>query len=66
MNKALPQESHGFPAKGGVLGYIQSLFAGRKSRVSQTTLERESFEREVKTQFMKLKEKGLSIPVFTL
>lgn len=57
----------GFPdAKVGIKGYITSLFGRRKKRVSPVTQERERFEREVKDQFLKLKEKGLSIPVFTL
>ncbi len=35
----------------------------RKSPIAQ---DRERFEAEVKEQFQKLKDKGLSIPVFTL
>lgn len=35
----------------------------RKNPVAQ---EREQFEEDVKEQFKKLKDKGLSIPVFTL
>lgn len=36
------------------------------SRTSPLVRERERFEEEVREQFKKLKEKGLSIPVFTL
>lgn len=56
----------GFSAEGGVKGYVTSLLNGKKHRVSPLVEERESFEREVKDQFLKLKEKGLSIPIFTL
>ncbi len=37
-----------------------------KARVSPMVKERQSFEQEVRRQFMELKKKGLSIPVFTL
>ncbi|OGG13614.1 hypothetical protein A2875_00415 [Candidatus Gottesmanbacteria bacterium RIFCSPHIGHO2_01_FULL_46_14] len=40
--------------------------ADRGERKSPVVTERERFERDVKDQFLKLKEKGLSIPVFTL
>jgi len=39
---------------------------GKTERKSPIALERERFEAEVKDQFKKLKDKGLSIPVFTL
>ncbi len=39
---------------------------GKKSRVSPLSRERERFEEEAKSQFQKLKDKGLSIPVFTM
>lgn len=39
---------------------------GKTERKSPIARERERFEAEVKEQFQKLKEKGLSIPVFTL
>ncbi len=39
---------------------------GKRSRVSPLTEERVRFEKDVHEQFVKLKEKGLSIPVFTL
>lgn len=47
----------GFPGRAGVKG---------DKRVSPLVAERQRFEEEVKEQFKKLKEKGLSIPVFTL
>ncbi|MCX6791732.1 MAG: hypothetical protein NT149_01710 [Candidatus Gottesmanbacteria bacterium] len=39
---------------------------GKTERQSPIALERKCFEAEVKEQFQKLKDKGLSIPVFTL
>ena len=39
---------------------------GKTQRQSPIALERKRFEAEVKEQFQKLKDKGLSIPVFTL
>jgi hypothetical protein len=39
---------------------------GKTERQSPIALERKRFEAEVKEQFQKLKDKGLSIPVFTL
>ena len=41
-------------------------FGSKSVRKSPITMERERFEAEVKDQFKKLKDKGLSIPVFTL
>ena len=41
-------------------------FGAKSERKSPITMERERFEAEVKDQFKKLKDKGLSIPVFTL
>lgn len=40
--------------------------AMQAGRVSPHRLERERFEGEVRNQFLKLKEKGLGIRVFTL
>lgn len=48
------------------LGWLRFLGIGKKSRMSPLTAERERFEREVREQFLKLKEKGISIPIFTL
>ena len=47
----------GFPGRAGVKG---------DKRVSPLVAERQQFEEGVREQFKKLKEKGLSIPVFTL
>lgn len=41
-------------------------FKSKVERKSPIARERERFEAEVKEQFQKLKEKGISIPVFTL
>lgn len=40
--------------------------ASAKSRVSPMVRDRQRFETEVRRQFVELKKKGLSIPVFTL
>ncbi len=50
---------------------IKTLFARwglavKSERKSPVARDREKFEEEVKEQFQKLKDKGLSIPVFTL
>jgi hypothetical protein len=46
---------------------IQRLGLGGKAvRESPMARERKRFEADVKEQFQKLKDKGLSIPVFTL
>ncbi|MFH0749700.1 MAG: hypothetical protein V1917_02160 [Candidatus Gottesmanbacteria bacterium] len=37
-----------------------------KARVSPMVKERQRFETEVRRQFIELKRKGISIPVFTL
>lgn len=37
-----------------------------KGRVSPMVKERQRFEQEVRRQFVELKKKGISIPVFTL
>ena len=53
------------PALG--LGIIlRALGLGKKARVSPFERERRSFEQGVRSELLKLKEKGLSIPVFTL
>lgn len=41
-------------------------FGVKPKRKSPIARERERFEAEVREQFQKLKDKGLSIPVFTL
>lgn len=45
------------------LGSALGIKAERKSPLAR---ERERFEADVKEQFQKLKDKGISIPVFTL
>lgn len=45
---------------------VLGMAAPHKGRVSPHRLERERFEGEVRNQFLKLKEKGLGIRVFTL
>lgn len=45
---------------------LGSFFGLKSERKSPIARERERFEAEVKEQFQKLKDKGLSIPVFTL
>ena len=45
---------------------LGKLTRDKGSRVSPIVRERERFEEEVREQFKKLKEKGISIPVFTL
>ncbi len=46
---------------------IKRLFrVNTKSQMSRQEEERKEFSDNVKKQFVKLKEKGLSIPVFTL
>ena len=51
----------------GKKSYMSVLLGrGKKGRKSPFTVERERFERDVRDQFLKLKEKGLGIHVFTL
>jgi hypothetical protein len=47
-------------------GFASLLGRGKEKRLSPLAQERMRFEKEVHEQFLKLKEKGLSIPVFTL
>ena len=47
-------------------GLASLLGRGKVERQSPLAAERIRFEKEVHEQFVKLKEKGLSIPVFTL
>lgn len=46
-------------------GYVATVLR-RPKRVSPLVSERKRFEEEVRQQFLKLKEKGLGIHVFTL
>ncbi len=48
------------------MGLGSKLGESSKSRVSPLVRERQRFEEEVRKQFMELKKKGISIPVFTL
>lgn len=49
------------------LGHIlRALGWGKKARMSPFERERRTFELEVRKELLALKEKGLSIPVFTL
>ena len=45
---------------------LTALGLGRKARISPFERERRSYSEEVRRELLKLKEKGLSIPVFTL
>jgi hypothetical protein len=47
-------------------GFATLLGRGKTKRLSPLAQERKRFEAEALEQFVKLKEKGLSIPVFTL
>ena len=62
----LPHKNWG-SGKSGVMGYItRALGLGVKKRVSPATQDAKRFERDAREQFVQLKNKGLSIPVFTL
>lgn len=52
--------------KNGVKGILFSLLGRKKARLSPGEAERMSFEEEARGQFVELKRKGLSIPIFTL
>lgn len=45
---------------------MRALGLGKKARMSPFEQERRSYEQDVRKELLKLKEKGLSIPVFTL
>ena len=45
---------------------LREVLKTKKSRVSPQAREREQFEDDVRQQFQQLKDKGLSIPIFTL
>jgi hypothetical protein len=66
MEKTLPHKNWG-SRLAGLMGYIaRALGLGSKKRVSPATRDEERFERDARDQFVQLKNKGLSIPVFTL
>ena len=67
FNGDMATASIGLGLSRAISGIFSLLFGGGKtSRVSPLARERERFEEEAKNQFRKLKEKGISIPVFTL
>jgi len=45
---------------------LRKALAAKKQRVSPQSRERVEFEEHMRQQFQELKDKGLSIPVFTL
>ena len=45
---------------------LKALGVGRKARMSPFEKERRLYNEEVRKELVKLKEKGLSLPVFTL
>lgn len=45
---------------------LRALGFHKKARMSPFERERRSYEADVRKELLKLKEKGLSIPVFTL
>ncbi len=46
---------------------LEKLFRwGKRPRLSPFEKDRKRYEADVREQFLKLKEKGLSIPIFTL
>jgi hypothetical protein len=51
---------------GNSIAGLRGIVGADKTRLSPTAQERMRFEEDVKEQFMQLKKKGLSIPVFTL
>jgi hypothetical protein len=50
----------------GLGNILRTLGLGKKVRISPFERERRSYEQDVRKELLKLKEKGLSIPVFTL
>jgi hypothetical protein len=67
MTKLLHQQLMGFPDLFGIKRLLSRIF-GKKivTRRSPEALEQQRFEEDVRSQFLQLKKKGLSIPVFTL
>lgn len=45
---------------------VRALGLGKKARVSPFDRARHSYEADARKEFIELKKKGLSIPVFTL
>ncbi len=50
----------------GLGNVLRVLGLGKKARISPFERERHTYEQDVRRELLKLKEKGLSIPVFTL
>ena len=50
----------------GLGNVLRALGLGKKARVSPFERERRTYNEEVRRELLKLKAKGLSIPVFTL
>ncbi len=48
------------------LGVEKILGRSKKARVSPFEAERRAFEKDVRRQLVKLKEKGISLPIMTL
>jgi hypothetical protein len=67
MTKLLHKQVMGFSAEGGIKGLLTRIFGKKKVfRRSPEALEQQRFEEDARSQFIQLKKKGLSIPVFTL
>jgi hypothetical protein len=66
MNMKLLLANIGHSVFNRVKGYLSSLLRRKKVRLSPQTQERQRFEEDVRGQFVELKKKGLSIPIFTL
>ncbi len=50
----------------GLGNILRALGLGKKARISPFERERRKYEADGRKELLKLKEKGLSIPVFTL
>lgn len=49
-----------------IIDTLKKIFGIKRKETKQRDFEWESFQKTAKDQFVKLKEKGLSIPVVTL
>jgi len=50
----------------GLGNILRAVGLGKKVRVAPFERERRTFEEEVRRELLKLKEKGIDLPVFTL
>ncbi len=68
LDKGFGKELTGIvkPLSMGLGHILRALGLGKKARMSPFERERRSYEQEGRKELLKLKEKGLSIPVFTL